>query len=66
LKISGPSAARSASEFESAQQRVTGVVAQIAESRIQLEEKRRAESEGNGNWTACAPSLHVPGQARLA
>ncbi len=33
-------------EFESAQQKVTGLVAQIAETRGQLEEKRRAEAEG--------------------
>ncbi len=33
-------------EFESAQQKVTGIAAQIAESRSQLEEKRGAEAEG--------------------
>jgi chromosome segregation protein len=33
-------------EFESAQQKVTSVAAQIAETRSQLEEKRRAEAEG--------------------
>jgi chromosome segregation protein len=33
-------------EFESAQQKATGLAAQIAETRGQLEEKRRAEAEG--------------------
>ena len=33
-------------QFDSAQQKVTGIAAQIAETRTQLEEKRRAEAEG--------------------